>query len=132
MYMLDTNILVTAIRHKDHPLRNRLLDAIEDGLCISTITYMELMYGVNRSTNPEKNRMSLNALLAWIQILPFDEDAAACAGEIMAFLAEKGTPIGDRDVLIAGHARSLSIPLITHNMREFERVPGLKVEDWQV
>ena len=130
MYMLDTNILIKAIRQKDHPVREKLLEFVDGGLCISTITYTELLYGVYRSVNPQKNLMSLNALLSWITILPFDATAAASAGEIMAFLAERGTPIGDRDILIAGHAKSLGITLVTHNVREFERIPGLMIEDW--
>ena len=130
MYMLDTNILIKAIRQKDHPVREKLLSFVDGGLCISTITYTELLYGVYRSVNPQKNLMSLNALLSWITILPFDATAAASAGEIMAFLAGRGTPIGDRDILIAGHAKSLGITLVTHNVREFERIPGLMIEDW--
>ena len=130
MYMLDTNILIKAIRQKDHPVREKLLEFVDGGLCISTITYTELLYGVYRSVNPQKNLMSLNALLSWITILPFDAAAAASAGEIMAFLAGRGTPIGDRDILIAGHAKSLGITLVTHNVREFERIPGLMIEDW--
>ena len=130
MYMLDTNILIKAIRQKDHPVREKLLGFVDGGLCISTITYTELLYGVYRSVNPQKNLMSLNALLSWITILPFDATAAASAGEIMAFLAGRGTPIGDRDTLIAGHAKSLGITLVTHNVREFERIPGLMIEDW--
>ena len=130
MYMLDTNILIKAIRQKDHPVREKLLEFVDGGLCISTITYTELLYGVYRSVNPQKNLMSLNALLSWITILPFDATAAASAGEIMAFLAGRGTPIGDRDILIAGHAKSLGITLVTHNVREFERIPELMIEDW--
>ena len=130
MYMLDTNILIKAIRQKDHPLREKLLSFVDGGLCISTITYTELLYGVYRSVNPQKNLMSLNALLSWITILPFDATAAASTGEIMAFLAGRGTPIGDRDILIAGHAKSLGITLVTHNVREFERIPELMIEDW--
>ena len=130
MYMLDTNILIKAIRQKDHPVREKLLSFVDGGLCISTITYTELLYGAYRSVNPQKNLMSLNALLSWITILPFDATAAASAGEIMAFLAGRGTPIGDRDILIAGHAKSLGITLVTHNVHEFERIPELMIEDW--
>ena len=130
MYMLDTNILVRAIRQKDHPVREKLLGLAGGGLCISSVTYTELLYGVYHSSNPEKNLSALLELLSWIEILPFDLSAAECAGRVMAFLASKGTPIGDRDMLIAGHALSLQIPLVTHNVREFERVPGMKTEDW--
>ena len=130
MYMLDTNIIVKAIRQKEPPLRQKLLNLSQGDLCISSITYAELIYGVYRSSNPEKNLRSLHALLSWISILPFDTSAAECAGKVMAYLAARGTPIGDRDALIAGHAFSLGLPIVTNNVREFERVPGLQIEDW--
>ena len=130
MYMLDTNIIVKAIRQKDHPVREKLLNHINDDLCISSITYTELMYGVYHSSDPEKNLSALYEVLSLIQILPFDLAAAESAGKVMASLAWRGTPIGDRDMLIAGHALSESIPIVTHNVREFKRVSGLKIEDW--
>ena len=130
MYMLDTNILVRAIRQKDHPVRLRLANCIAGELCISAISYAELVYGVCHSAAPERNRAALLESLSKIDILPFDAKAGQCAGEIMAHLAAKGQPIGDRDMLIAGHALALGLPLITHNVREFERIPGLRIEDW--
>ena len=131
MYMLDTNVIVKAIREKEHPIREKILNSCSKGLCISSITYTELLYGVYHSRNPEKNLAALHELLSWIEILPFDLSAAECAGKVMAFLASKGTPLGDRDMLIAGHALSRNEPLVTHNMREFKRIPGLLIEDWQ-
>ncbi len=130
MYMLDTNVLVTAIRQKDHPIRKKLQRSFNQGLCISSITYTELIYGVYHSSNPAKNLAALHALLSFIEILPFGLSAAEASGRVMAYLASGGTPIGDRDALIAGHALSLGIPVVTHNTREFARVPGLQVEDW--
>ena len=131
MYMLDTNVIVKAIRQKDHPIREKLIRFCSRGLCISSITYTELIYGVYHSNNPEKNMAALCELLSWIEILPFDLPAAECAGRVMAFLATNGTPLGDRDMLIAGHALSRNDLLITHNTREFSRIPGLQIEDWQ-
>ena len=131
MYMLDTNVIVKAIQEKDHPIREKMLNSYSKGLCISSITYTELLCGVYHSRNPEKNLAALHELLSWIEILPFDLSAAECAGKVMAFLASKGTPLGDRDMLIAGHALSRNEPLVTHNMREFKRIPGLLIEDWQ-
>ena len=130
MYMLDTNIIVKAIRWKDHPVREKLLSFSFGGLCISSITYTELLYGVYHSAHPEQNLQALLELLSWIEILPFGLSAAESAGRVMAYLASKGTPIGDRDMLIAGHALSCKIPLVTHNVHEFERVPELQMEDW--
>lgn len=131
MYMLDTNVIVKAIRGKNHPIREKLLSACSQGLCISSITYTELLYGVYHSSNPEKNLAALQELLSWIEILPFDLSAAECAGQVMAYLAANGTPLGDRDMLIAGHALSRNEPFVTHNTRELTRVPNLRVEDWQ-
>ncbi len=131
MVLLDTNVIVTAIRRKDSPVRAKLLAAAHGELCISSITYTELLYGVWHSASPEKNMAALLELLSWMEILPFDASAAGCAGRVMAYLAAAGTPLGDRDMLIAGHALSLGCPVITHNTREFTRVPGLRVEDWQ-
>ena len=132
MYMLDTNVIVTAIRKKDHPILEKLLLFYRKGLCISSITYTELLSGVYHSRDPEKNMAALLELLSWIEILPFDLSAAECAGKLMAYLASKGTPLGDRDMLIAGHALSNHTPLVTHNTREFLRVPNLHIEDWQI
>jgi len=130
MYMLDTNIIIKAIRQKEHPIRQILLQHLHGELCISSITYVELLYGVFRSENPEKNLQALQGMLAWIDIKPFDSNAACFAGKTMAYLAAKGQMIGDRDVLIASHALSLGMTIVTHNTKEFERVPGLKLEDW--
>ena len=130
MYMLDTNILVSAIRQKDHPVRYRLANCSDGDLCISSITYTELVYGVYHSAAPERNLAALYETLSKIEILPFDDQAGEYAGKIMACLATKGLPIGDRDMLIAGHALSLGLPIVTHNVREFARIPGLQIEDW--
>ena len=92
----------------------------------------DMLYGVYHSRDPEKNMAALLELLSWIEILPFDLSAAECAGKLMAYLASKGTPLGDRDMLIAGHALSNYTPLVTHNTREFLRVPNLHIEDWQI
>lgn len=130
MYMLDTNILVRAIRQKDHPVRAKLANCSVGDLCISSITYTELVYGVYHSSAPERNLAALYEALSKIEIFPFDEAAGECAGRIMAYLATQGRTIGDRDMLIAGHALALGLPIVTHNVREFERVPGLQIEDW--
>ena len=130
MYMLDTNILVRAIRHPADPVCSRIYQEYGGNLCISSITYAELVYGAKHSSNYEKNIQAVQQLLSGIYILPFDSSAAWEAGDIMAYLAGIGKPIGDRDALIAAHARSLSVTLVTHNTGEFSRVPKLEVEDW--
>ena len=130
MYMLDTNILIRAIRHPEDPVCTRIRQEIGGNLCISSITYAELVYGAKRSSNYERNIQAVQVLLSGIYILPFDTDAAFEAGNVMAYLARIGKPIGDRDSLIAAHARSLSVTLVTHNTGEFSRIPELNWEDW--
>ena len=132
MYMLDTSILIRAIRHPDDPVCERIFNLIGGNLCISAITYAELIYGARHSSNFEKNHQALQSLLSGIYIMPFDSSAAWEAGDIMAYLAAIGKPIGDRDALIAAHARALSMTLVTHNTGEFSRIPHLEIEDWLI
>lgn len=129
-YMVDTNILIRAIRQPLHPVVGRLSEHIGTDLFLCPVTWAELVYGAYRSADPDMNLKAARQLVSCIPILPFDSSAAALAGQIMAHLAQAGTPIGDRDVLIAAHARALGLTVVTHNVREFSRVPGLCVEDW--
>ena len=99
-------------------------------MCISAITYGELMHGVEKSQAVERNRIALTLFLSSISIIPFDYYAAEEYGKIRADLEHKGTPIGPMDMLIAGHARSEKLILVTNNTREFLRVEGLDVADW--
>jgi len=127
-YMLDTSIVVEILGGRaDHVLAR--LDHEQD-LSVSTITIMELDYGVERSSRSQAMRHDRDGLLGLLQIRDFDRAAARHAGIIRAILAEKGTPISPLDTLIAGHARSLGLTVVTHNLREFSRVPDLHVEDW--
>ena len=130
MYMLDTNILVYAIRHPRDAINDVLAGHVTNDICISSITYGELEYGVCKSACPEQNRQALRQMLSGIPILDFDGPAAAHFGDIYATLERQGQRIGERDMLIAAHARSLEYTLVTNNTREFERVPGLRVADW--
>ena len=130
MYMLDTNILVYAIRHPGDAVNDLLAGHVANDVCISAITYGELEYGVRKSANPERNRQALRQLLSGIPILSFDWLAAEHFGDIFADLERRGQRIGDRDMLIAAHARSLGYTLVTNNTREFTRVEGLYVLDW--
>ncbi len=129
MYMLDTNILVYAIRHPDDAVNDVIAEHTAGDICISSITYGELEYGVCKSAHPVQNRQALRQILSGIPILDFDWLAAEHFGDIFAELERQGQRIGERDMLIAAHARSLDYTLVTNNTREFGRVPGLTVAD---
>ncbi|WP_024676750.1 type II toxin-antitoxin system tRNA(fMet)-specific endonuclease VapC [Pseudomonas syringae] len=128
-YMLDTTICIFTIKNK--PVSVREAFNLHHGqLCISAITLMELVYGAEKSSSPERNLAVVEGFAARLELLPYDSDAAAHTGMIRAELARAGTPIGPYDQMIAGHARSLGLVVITNNQREFQRVEGLRVEDW--
>ncbi len=129
-YMLDTNICIYAIKHKPEKVFRKLQEVDPCDVCISSVTYAELVHGVEKSTAVDKNRLALSLLLANIEILDFDVDAADCYGKIRADLEKKGTPIGVLDMMIAGHAKSLGYTIVTNNVKEFERVVDLKYENW--
>lgn len=99
-------------------------------MCISTVTLMELVYGAEKSAQPERNMRDVEAFAARLEVLPYDRDAAMHTGRIRSALARAGTPIGPYDPMIAGHARSRGLVVVTANTDEFERVPGIEVEDW--
>ena len=128
-FLLDTNIVVFALRRGSPTLRERLREE-RDRLAVSTITVSELAYGSERSSDPAANRLAVSQFLSLVAVLPFDDAAAQHAGELRAQLAASGTPIGGYDVLIAGHARSAGLAVVTNNAREFDRVPGIEVRDW--
>ena len=129
-YMLDTNICIYAIKHKPPEVIKNFLKHNPDDICVSSITYGELMHGVEKSQAVERNRAAITLFLSSISILPFDNYAAEEYGKVRAELERKGTPIGPMDMLIAGHARSERLIRVTNNTREFFRVENLEVEDW--
>ena len=129
-YMLDTNICIYTIKHKPPEVIKAFLCHEPVDMCISSITYGELMHGVEKSQAVERNRAAITLFLSAISILPFDSDTAEEYGAVRADLERKGTPIGPMDMLIAGHARSRGLILVTNNTREFFRVNELEVEDW--
>ena len=129
-YMLDTNICIYLIKHKPEKVFQKLQTIHPEDVCISSVTYAELVHGVEKSAAVEKNRLALSMLLANIEILDFDADAADSYGKIRAGLEKKGTPIGLLDMMIAGHAQSLGYTVVTNNVKEFSRVAALKIENW--
>ncbi len=129
-YMLDTNICIYTIKHKpDTVIQNFLLHDPEE-MCISAVTYAELMHGVEKSRAADKNRIALSLFLSPLTILDFSVRAAEEYGKIRAELERRGTPIGTMDLLIAVHARAERLVLVTNNTKEFLRVEGLAAENW--
>ena len=129
-YMLDTNIIIYAKNRGPDKVFNKFQEYGPGDLCISSITMAELEYGICISSKPDQNRAALFLFLSNIGIVPFDGNAAREYGMIRYDLKEKGVPIGANDLLIAAHAKSLGLTLISNNTREFERVKGLKLENW--
>jgi len=128
-YMLDTNICIFTIKNKPQQVRDAL-NRHHGQLCISSVSLMELIYGAEKSVNPERNLVVVEGFAARLEVLSYDELAASHTGQLRAELAQNGTPIGPYDQMIAGHARSRGLITVTNNRREFDRVPGLRVEDW--
>jgi tRNA(fMet)-specific endonuclease VapC len=128
-YMLDTNVCVRVLRERPASLRDRF-NAEADGLCLSTIVLTQLLHGAARSARPDHNRREVENFAARLEVLVFDSDAAGHAAEIRASLERQGLTIGGYDVLIAGHARSRGLIVVTGNLGEFRRVEGLRCEDW--
>lgn len=129
-YMLDTNICIYLMNGKDDKLAMKFNKNNPNDLCISNITYSELMYGVEKSKNRELNFYRLLLFLSEINILNYDFNASEEYGRIRFLLEKKGNIIGSNDLFIAAHAKSLGLTLITNNEKEFSRVNGLKVENW--
>ena len=128
-YMLDTNICIFTIKNKPQMVREAF-NRHHGQLCISAVTLMELIYGAEKSAAPERNLAVIEGFAARLEVRPFDKEAAAHNGMIRSELAKAGKPIGPYDQMIAGHARSRGFIVVTNNLREFERVSGLRVEDW--
>ncbi len=129
-YMLDTNLCVHVLRKRPAALRGKF-NAEASSLSISSIVLYELLYGAAKSARPTENRNDVKAFAERLKVLEFDADAALHAGEIRAALENDGSTIGAYDLLIAGHARSRGLIVVTNNVREFQRVDGLRVENWE-
>ncbi|HRC59619.1 MAG: type II toxin-antitoxin system VapC family toxin [Candidatus Competibacteraceae bacterium] len=128
-YLLDTNTVIALM--KDNPqviAQVRRVGRAELRLCAPVEA--ELWFGVSKSGKPEENRQRLLTLLSWLPSLPFSSDAAPHFGDIRAVLARQGLPIGPYDLQIAAIARAQGLVVVTHNTREFARVPDLVLEDW--
>ncbi len=128
-YMLDTNICIYTIKNRPGEVRDAFIRH-QNQLCVGTVTAMELIYGAEKSAVPEKNLRVIEGFLARLTVMDYDLHAAEHTGQLRAELQKQGKPIGPYDQMIAGHARSLGLILVTNNEGEFERVPGLRVENW--
>lgn len=129
-YMLDTNIIVYAKNNRPKTVFVNFQRYTPKDMCISAITMAELEFGICNSSKPEQNRLALAMFLSGIEIAPFDKKAAEEYGKIRFDLKMRGLLIGSNDMLIAAHAKSLGLTLISNNTREFERIDGLKLENW--
>lgn len=128
-YMLDTFISIYTIKNRPSEVREAF-KAHDGQLCISAVTLMELMYGAEASSAVERNLRDLEGFAARLEVLPFDEQAAVHTGQVRAELKRLGRPIGPYDEMIAGHARSRGLVVVTNNTRHFEHIPGIRVVDW--
>lgn len=128
-YMLDTNTVIYTIKNRPNEVREAFKKHYGQ-ICISSVTLMELIYGAERSAKPEQNLSDIEGLAARMEVLSYGDTAAAHTGQIRAELAGRGKLIGPYDQMIAGHARSEGLILVTNNLREFKRVDGLRVENW--
>lgn len=129
-YLLDTNICIYLIRQRPASVLQEMAKQQIGDVGISSVTVAELQFGVDKSAQPERNGAALAQFLTPLLIVDFDKPAADVYGKIRAVLEQRGTPIGSLDMLIAAHTLSLDVTLVTNNEREFNRVHGLKLENW--
>ena len=129
-YLLDTNICIYLIKQKPEKVIARFQTLSISDIGISSITVAELEYGVYKSQQQEKNKNALMQFLLPLEIIEFSQDAAVIYGYMRSDLESKGLVIGPMDMLIAAHAMSLDITLVTNNIREFSRIPKLSLENW--
>ncbi|MGB5987950.1 MAG: tRNA(fMet)-specific endonuclease VapC [Desulfobacterales bacterium] len=128
-YMLDTNIVIYVIKRRPPELLE-IFNRHAGRMCISSITLAELLHGVEKSAMPDQNLRQVEDFTSRLEVLDYGHKAAAHYGDIRADLERKGTPIGVNDLHLAGHARSEGLTLITHTLDEFERVEGLRLDNW--
>lgn len=131
IYLLDTNACVVLLRQRNQALARRLKSHAPDDCTLCAIVKEELFYGVHRSADPVHARSMLDRFCAPYVSLPYDDAAAEIAGRVRADLAALGTPIGTNDLRIAAIALVHDLTVVTHNTKEFQRVAGLRIADWE-
>ncbi|HEY4789038.1 MAG TPA: type II toxin-antitoxin system VapC family toxin [Bacteroidales bacterium] len=129
-YLLDTNICIYIIKKRPINVFEKFKSLSIGSIGISSITLAELQYGIMKSSYPDRNREALDKFITPLEIVDFDYNATVEYGKIRADLERNGIPIGPLDMLIAAHARSRDLVLVTNNEKEFKRISGLKVENW--
>lgn len=129
-FMLDTNVCIDLIRRRTAAILRNLGRTRPEDVCVSVITLSELEFGAARSAAPERNRLALAEFMAPIAVLPYGDTVAPAYGQLRAHLEAKGIGIGSLDTLIAAHALSAGLALVTNNEREFQRVPKLRLANW--
>lgn len=129
-FMLDTNTCVDLIRRRNERILRRMLRLRPDDMCVSSVTLSELEYGAAKSADPAKNRLALIEFMTPLAVADYDDAVAPVYGRVRAELERAGTPIGPLDTMIAAHALSLGLTVVTANEGEFRRVSGLKVQNW--
>ncbi|MDQ8039837.1 MAG: type II toxin-antitoxin system VapC family toxin [Rickettsiella sp.] len=130
--MLDTNICIYIIKKRPTEVIKKFKTFHIGEICMSSISLAELMYGVEKSQYPKKNSTALGEFKLPLDILPFDEEVTHYYGRVRAYLEKKGTSIGALDLMIAAHALCINSILVTNNIKEFSRVPKLRVENWYI
>ncbi|WP_404359923.1 tRNA(fMet)-specific endonuclease VapC [Methylotuvimicrobium sp. KM1] len=128
-YMLDTDTCIFTIKRRPVHVK-RLFNAHIGQLCISSVTWGELVYGAENSEQVQRNLLDIEGFAARLEVLPFDAHAARQFGQLRAELSNAGRTIGAYDMMIAGHARSLGLIVVSNNVREFSRVSGIRLENW--
>ena len=128
-YMLDTNIVIYVIKRRPIQLLE-VFNRHTGQMCISSITLAELLHGAEKSAKPEHNLRQVEDFVSRLEVLDYGPKAAAHYGDIRADLERKGAPIGVNDLHIAGHARGEGLTLVTNNLREFERIEALRLDNW--
>jgi tRNA(fMet)-specific endonuclease VapC len=131
IYLLDSNVCIRLINNSSPAVTTRLASQQPEDILVSTITQLELYYGAYRSAQQERNLEILQRFFSQFILIPLDPEAARIAGRIRAELAASGTPIGPYDVQIAAIAMANNLIVVTHNTKEFGRVNGLQIEDWE-
>ncbi len=130
LYMLDTDTCSYIIRERPASVLEHFRQLAMEQICISVVTYAELLYGVERSSSKRINRPIVDDFVRHLDVIAWDESAAEQYGKIRADLEAKGKPIGAMDMMIAAHAKSINAVLITNNQRHFARIKRLKIENW--